>query len=178
MTTIVYANGILAADTRAYAGDPTPIGQKQKIRSMMDDEGRRVSWGVSTAHPGLSEEIAKWFANGKHADYEPILAGREFTALEIQPDGSVYYYHDNFTPSGPLYSEHFAIGTGAQYALGALAMGATPEQAVRVAMERDSWSGGSVQFITHIEPPAPAEEVEEAEVIEMPKKPAKKKARG
>ena len=32
MTIIAYRDGIMAADSRAYTGDPDPIGVKQKIR--------------------------------------------------------------------------------------------------------------------------------------------------
>lgn len=150
MTTIVYRDGILAADTRAYAGDSNPIGTKQKIYSLLDDNGMRISFGISTAAPGLSEEIRNWFFKDRHPDFEPQLGERGFTALEIRGD-EVYYYKDSFTPSGPLTADYFAIGSGQSFALGALTMGADARTAVEVAGMNDIWTNDKIVHIVHAE---------------------------
>lgn len=147
MTTIVFRDGILAADTRAYSGDRSPMGQKQKIFFAQHSDGSVSTFGISTPNPGFSEEIQKWFNNEKHPDFEPQLNGRGFSALEIMQDGAVYFYNDNFTPSGPLRGDWFAIGSGQDFAIGALEMGATAQEAVVVAAKNDAWTGGEVQHI-------------------------------
>lgn len=39
------------------------------------------------------------------------------------------------------------IGSGARYAYGALAAGATPEEVVKIAIEADIYSGGDLQIL-------------------------------
>lgn len=142
MTTIVWRDGTLAADTRAYSGSPTPIGYKRKIFEGPDGS----LYGISTPQPGFSEQIAAWLMApvDEKADTMPQMAEKGFQALEITPEGDVYYYCDSFHPSGPLMGPWFAIGSGEDYAVGALRMGATAEEAVEVGMEFDPWTGGDV----------------------------------
>lgn len=146
MTTICYRDGVLASDMRAYSGDRQPIGFKQKIHCLRNSNGSSVAIGISTPHPGLSEEILAWFASEKAGDTLPE-AGRAFSILEINDQGEVYFYNDSFVPSGPLSGEFFAIGTGAEYAIGAMSAGASAAEAVSLAGIHDPWTGGSVQKI-------------------------------
>lgn len=162
MTTIAYRNGFLAADTRAYSGGPQPMGQKQKINRVQNSDGLYSSFGISTAHPGLSEEVRDWFLSDKETDHEPVLNGRSFEALEILSDGRIFYYHDSFVPAGPLTGEYFAIGTGSEYALGAMALGASATEAVQIGAQFDAWTGGVVQHVSVF----PDQEVEEVKEIE------------
>ncbi len=164
MTTIVYRDGYIAADTRAYSGGSQPIGQKQKINRVQLSDGSYISFGVSTPHPGLSEEIRDWFASEMSADAEPILNGRAFDCIAVNSNGEVYFYNDSFSPTGPLIGDFFAVGSGAEYALGAMSMGADAIQAVQKAAEFDVWTGGAVQhvFITPEEP----EDSPKVEIIE------------
>lgn len=150
MTTIVYRDGKMAADTRAYSGSTTPIGEKFKIEVIEYSDGSKSIVGVSTPAPGLSEEIRRWFASEKHPDFEPQGIGsdrRGFEAIEVTEDGEIFFYNDNFTPSGPLMTDWIAIGSGKDYAVGALSMGATAEEAVGVAINCDAWTGGRVTVI-------------------------------
>jgi len=56
----------------------------------------------------------------------------------------------SFIDSGPqrVYGAYHAFGSGAEFASGALEAGATPEEAVRVAIVHDINSGGDVDVIT------------------------------
>lgn len=146
MTTICYRDGQLAADTRAYSGGSRPIGHKQKIGMVQLSGGEILAFGISTAHPGLSEELRAWLGNEKSPDYDPG-PGREFEMLEVRDDGTVFYYQSSLTPSGPLEADYFAIGSGAEYALGALAHGATAQEAVEAASQHDVWTKAPIQFI-------------------------------
>jgi hypothetical protein len=143
MTTIAYRDGILAADTRAFSGSTQPIGEKQKIYRIKGGS----CFGVSTPHPGLSEEIKDWFVEAKHLDHEPQLNGREFDMLEIDRNGEVFFYHNSFVPAGPLAAEYFAIGSGSEYAMGAMGYGASAVDAVAVAAVHDVWTGPTVTMI-------------------------------
>lgn len=134
MTTIVYRDGILAADRRAYSGGTVFIGYKTKIRRLKS--GGLV--GISTNQVGLTDAIVKYFDVGGD---KPTMKEQDFTVLIIRANSEVFYASDEFHLSGPLDASFFAIGSGKQFAYGALEMGATAMEAVRVAAVHDIWSG-------------------------------------
>lgn len=162
MTTICYRDGILAGDTRAYSGDKQPIGHKIKIAQARQSSGAVVSFGISTPHPGFSEEIRHWVANDRSPDAEPP-GGRDFNMLLIDEQGDVYFYASSFVPSGPLWADYYAIGSGAEYALGAMAHGATAREAVEAAAQLDVWTGAPIQFIDTGHAPAEMPDNEDAD---------------
>lgn len=63
-----------------------------------------------------------------------------FEAIRVWPNGMVCTYEEQLVLM-PLREEIYAIGSGAQYAFGALAMGATPMEAVDVAHRFDECTG-------------------------------------
>lgn len=141
MTTIVFRAGILAADSRGYSGTKTPIGDKRKIFATPDGELA----GVSSALPGVSEAFRSWLLAGASPDSWPAaLTDKDFVALVVDPASQARLYNSSPLPSGPLQAPYFAIGSGEQYALGALLMGASAEEAVAAAIEMDVWSGGPI----------------------------------
>ncbi|MGV1754861.1 hypothetical protein [Agrobacterium sp. CG674] len=135
MSTVVYSNGVMAADTRAYSGNGHPIGNKMKIRRLTD--GSLV--GVTTNVVGFSEAFMAYMETKDDND----LPGCEFAfdALHVKPDGRVFLYCDSLSPAGPLIGEHFTIGSGRKYALGALTSGLDSVRAVEVAAQLDQFSG-------------------------------------
>jgi len=66
--------------------------------------------------------------------FQMIIAHRD-VLLQIESDFTVLLDDTGW----------YAIGSGAPYALGALAMGATAEEAVRTAAIFDIWTGGSIE---------------------------------
>lgn len=146
MTTIVYRAGVLAADTRAYSGSSRPIGQKRKIGAAIFSDGVTHYYGISTPHPGLAEEIRNWMVHEKDAHFEP--SAREFEMLEITSEGEVFFYLNSLIPAGPITADYYAIGSGAEYALGALRMGASALEAVEVAAENDPYTGHPLMTVT------------------------------
>lgn len=141
MTTICFRDGIMAADSRAYGGHSTPIGFKCKLYT-----NRHGSWiGVSTNCPGLSEQIGRWFEDDKNPDWEPPLGGEDsLDMLEVTRDGQVFIYSNSTKPAGPLEGDYFAVGSGANFAYGALVVGAGAAEAVSVAARCDPWTGGEI----------------------------------
>lgn len=141
MTTIVYRAGILAADSRAYSGDKNPIGEKRKIHRLAD--GSLI--GASSNKVGVCEKFRRLVeesgVDGTFEDEIPVQA------IVIRPDGSVFYFNDLDSFSGPIKSEYLAIGSGEEYAIGALKMGASAVDAVRIAIECDPWTGGAIHTL-------------------------------
>lgn len=155
MSTITYRDGIMAADSRAYNGGRTPIGAKMKIHRLEDGS----LLGVSSPVVGQGEALRDWFNAG--ADVSEHPSPLDFQALLVKANGEVFYYSDTPFPSGPLAGPFWAIGSGEQYALGAMVCGATAIQAVEVAAGLDSMSQLPVAALTlrpEIEPEQPAPE--------------------
>lgn len=142
MTTIAYRDGVMAADSRAYTGNRAPIGRKTKVRRLLD--GTLI--GCSSLIPGQSEAAINWFENGADAS-DPPPGDCKTAILAVRPGGEVFFSSDSWFLSGPLHGEFFAIGSGNEYALGAMAMGASAERAVELACELDIWSAAPITVL-------------------------------
>lgn len=142
MTTIAYRDGIMAADSRAYAGDKHPIGSKVKIRRLED--GTLI--GASTTIVGGGERVLDWIEGGMDNDE---VVPESFQVLVVRPGGKIFVGTGNCYLSGPLDASYIAIGSGEQYAHGALMMGASAVEAVRVACHCDPWTATPIYTATH-----------------------------
>lgn len=151
MSTFVLKDGILAADSRAFSGGSRYIGLKTKIFVLQD----KTVVGCSTNQPGFAEAFSAWVAAGMNPNpaETPEIGQGGFEALVIDPEGNVFYFNDGFYPTGPLTADFFAIGSGAEYAMGALECGASAEQAVAVACKFDHWTA---EPVTSVPVPCPA----------------------
>jgi ATP-dependent protease HslVU (ClpYQ) peptidase subunit len=147
MTTIAYRDGIMAADSRAYAGFNANLGTKRKIRRCAD--GRLI--GCSTNQVGLGEAILDWYEAGADAASCPKSAELKFVLLVVSPDGTAFYANDDFNLAGPIEADFFAIGSGEGEAHGAMHAGASAAEAVEIACRCDVWSGLPVVTIRHAE---------------------------
>lgn len=158
MSTVVFRDGVMAADSRAYSGGRPWIGSKHKISKFSD--GGLI--GVTTTQPGLSEAFVRWMGNGRiEGPGKPeIREGCGFSAILVLPDMTVLMFEESFDPIGPLEAPYFAIGSGRETALGALYMGATAEEAISAAICMDVWSEGPILEMRLGPPPAPPEPAE------------------
>lgn len=138
MTTIIYKDGIMYSDSRGYSGDKSPIGSKAKMHQLKNG----AILGVSSSKVGEAERFKRLVEK----DLECLEAQDEIKvqALLVLKDGSVYYFNDEKSFSGPLVADWFAIGSGEQFAVGALSAGASAKKAMRITIELDHWSGGEV----------------------------------
>lgn len=143
MSVVVYKDGILAADSRAYGGKyQTSPGAKAKMRRLSD--GSRV--GVTTAILGMGERFFAWMEAGADPKEWGPDPRPDLRAIIVRPDGAVFLAEDVYF-SGPIETTCYAIGSGADFALGAMACGATAEEAVRVACRFDDHCGEPVHVL-------------------------------
>lgn len=144
MTTIVYRSGVLAADTRAWSGDKVPIGFKRKIHQLKD--GSMI--GISSAKVGEPERFLETIKTIESDVWKTTL-DEDFAvgAILVSPAGDVYYFNDSRNFVGPLTGEWLVIGSGEEYAIGALSMGASAEEAVKVAAQHDPWTAGEIHTL-------------------------------
>lgn len=146
MTTVCFKDGIMSADTRAYSGDKHPIGNKNKLYRLAN--GTLV--GCSSSAVGEPARFARWLSMfGDDLDCATVESDEPHgvQALVVQPDGSVFYWQDGTSFTGPLEADFYAIGSGEQYAYGAMMMGASAQEAVEVAIAVDQWTGGTATIM-------------------------------
>jgi ATP-dependent protease HslVU (ClpYQ) peptidase subunit len=97
--------------------------------------------GVSGDYPALHALAA--FLNGEKEEVE--ACGDNWEVLRLMPDGSGLYYCDKHPTFGVASSWPAVIGSGGDLALGAMLAGATPEQAVEIAAQRNIETGGTIR---------------------------------
>ncbi|MFA7892982.1 proteasome subunit beta [Pseudomonas putida] len=138
MTTIAYKDGVIAFDSR-----------QTRSGSIVSDDvvKRQVVDGVS------------FFLSGAVCDEKALIAAYFGTPSPVPVECSGYVVdggnllmvgHDDKTGVWKQdldLSNPDAIGSGSAYALAAMDMGASAEEAVRAAMKRDIYTGGKVRTI-------------------------------
>jgi ATP-dependent protease HslVU (ClpYQ) peptidase subunit len=132
VTTIVATKDRIVADSKTSNGDVKWPSRK------IDRVGERL-FGCAGDVASI-ERFLKWIRNG---DRRPRIGRDEFAALEVNP-GGLFLWDEHLVPM-LIDRDHHAIGSGASAAFGALAMGATPEQAVEIACQIDDKSEGPLQ---------------------------------
>ena len=133
MTTIAYRDGVLAGDS-ATSGDGNVIGRCAKVHRI---RGRLVGL-CGPIEDG--ETFRLWLKAGakpKAKPDEPL--DDDFLALVVEPDGRVVEYGRRLVSVG-YEAPFYAIGSGGALALGAMAAGASAEEAVRIACRFDHYS--------------------------------------
>lgn len=94
---------------------------------------------------GLSGDTHNWYSLLSYFNEEikewPVIRG-DFSVLLLESNGAVFSYDE--TGRSWMRPTPTAIGSGRSYALGALDMGATTEEAVKIACNRDAYSGGTI----------------------------------
>lgn len=145
MTTIAYRDGVMAGDSRGYSSSRYPIGSKVKVERLPDG----TLLGASSTIPGGAETARAWWNARQTDDHHDIELPASFTLLIVKPNGEVYYVNDTHHVAGPLRGEFFAIGSGGEYAQGAMQMGATAVEALRAACKLDPWSELPIFAVRH-----------------------------
>jgi hypothetical protein len=140
MTTIATDGFTIAADSMtSYGNEPAPMPAK-KIQAI---NGK--IYGVS-GDAGMLPVLARWVADGARPELAPKLGGSStWFMIVIDDSGAVHYCQDRPYPCRVGYP--FCIGSGQEYALGAMKFGATPAQAVAVAAQCNYHTGGHIDVI-------------------------------
>lgn len=153
MTTIVFDGTSLAADGIAIdAGTKHPM--KKIIKGKHRTKGAYVAAGYGNCQ--VSTRLHEWYRTGAKPELYPEMPDQNedcnFAGLVVIEDVGVSPKVYEYVSSGSerFTYEHvpkWAWGTGRNYALGAMAMGANARQAVEVAIVFDPHSGGEVSVV-------------------------------
>lgn len=133
MTTIAWDGKTLAADTLS-----TCSGIRSAYHAKIWREGRLLIGGAGSRTVTL--QFRDWVRTGmKGACPLTKDIGNVFV---VTPDGTGVMWCDD----GPFHmdNEPWALGSGEQFALGAMAAGKTAEEAVAIAALYDTCTGGDV----------------------------------
>jgi hypothetical protein len=145
MTTIVYRNGILAADSQITFGSKL-MGATKIVRA---HDGVLAGAG---GKGGYAREFLDWAVGDRRSTPPEAKEGDDFMdrGCLFYPDARV----EVFEASGRMiyHPPYYAFGSGGSEALGALYMGATAEQAVAAAIAHDIYTGGDILTLSHGSP--------------------------
>lgn len=134
--TVIAANlETMAGDTR-IVHDQIVVSPHRKIhvvRNMLVGYAGCVDSGIL---------FLEWCKRGMGSRGKPGDLREQFTGLVLDESG-LYEYKWYLVPI-KIEGEFWAVGSGAPAALGAMRMGATPEEAAKIACEIDPDSGGRV----------------------------------
>jgi len=136
MSLVVYRDGVLYADTRAWGGEsnlPSP-GAKNKV--VYADDGAML--GITSGSLGEASNVLAAYNDGLTQ-----VEDGAFSAIVVKPGVPGYFYWlDGYPITGPFEEPFYAIGTGAKYALGALEANAEIAEVFRAAAKYDYFSDG------------------------------------
>jgi ATP-dependent HslUV protease subunit HslV len=141
MTTIVYRDGVIAADTMLSCGDSLKYG----ITKIARGPDGRLGGGCGDA--AFTTPWLRWLRGDIDQMPEPKFDDKGGdTGFVVWPDGKI----EVFERGGSFMVEwpYFAIGSGSPEAMGALFVGASAEEAVRAAIQHDAHTGGAVQVLS------------------------------
>lgn len=138
MTTIAYKDGVIAYDSRQTRSGTIVSDDCQKL-TVVDG----VSFFLSGAVCDEKALIAAYFGTPSPVPVEcsgyAVDGGR---LLMVGHDDKTGIWRQDLDPDNPD-----AIGSGSPYALAAMDMGASAEEAVRAAMKRDIYTGGTIRTL-------------------------------
>ncbi len=137
MTTIAFKNGVLAADTLIATN--TVAGEMTKI-AMCD----RFMGGGSGDVVDVSNFL-DWVEEGADLKALPKFSDN-FTGILVDKSHYIYLVYENGV-SRPISAPFYATGCGQEVAKGALAAGATAEEAVQAAIHISPYTGGHVDVL-------------------------------
>lgn len=141
MTTIAYRSGTLAADS-LVAYNTITNGCRVKIARC----GRFLV--ALAGFAWLRDALESWACGGCDQDAVPSVLMEnqdKFQALLIDDTGQVFEFDNGYLI--PIHADYTAIGSGAALALGAMAHGATANEAVEAAARHDKNTGGPVTVL-------------------------------
>lgn len=146
MTTIAFDGKTMAADKQSVGGSRKYQQHGCKIRAGSYHGQPALFSGAGTIV--YCDAVIEWLQAGMPDEGRPEMPTNpdSFTVL-VATELGLFEYIDSLRPLalGPL---KWAIGSGAEYALGAMAAGASAKRAVEIACTLDVNSGMGVDVLT------------------------------
>lgn len=143
MTTLVFRDGIMAADSM---GNATGVGRcrlQKLFRKRI--KGKEHVVGVCGFYEAALLWL-DWYGTRDKDTFDRLhkLSGDDDFAVLIWT-GKKLLYTDRLMRINECHEEYWAEGTGAPHAITAMDCGKSAAQAVQMAIKRDIYSGGRIQ---------------------------------
>jgi ATP-dependent protease HslVU (ClpYQ) peptidase subunit len=136
VTTIAYKDGVIAYDSRITNGSTITHDDFEKLQ-----EVKGVKFVLAGCVCDYAKLICAWFG-------ESFSVSVEASALVFDGESLCYFaYSEKDGPcKTPVWLERpYVLGSGSDFALTAMDMGATAAEAVEMAKKRDTCTGGLVR---------------------------------
>ena len=144
----------IAADSQETDGGGQKYGCKKLFRAA---NGCIIATaGGSYAGMLFVEWFEQWEGDPSWEERPDLLnleLEEDFECLVVRPDGTFYTVNRLFIPIEQTSNPVFAIGSGGPAARGAMLAGASPAEAVKIAKQIDTYTGGR---ITRMKIPSPS----------------------
>ena len=148
MTTIAYTAGRMAADTQMTRGREKATGATKIFATKHFLVGFAGSYGAVPSLLNFVQRHAdKADATLLHKVWDEVTGLTEdFSMLLVNREGTIFYAGD--MPPVVVPRSYEAIGTGAAFAIGAMAYGSSAKKAIKIASTLDAYTGGTIQMLT------------------------------
>ena len=133
----------IATDGKTMAGDGLVVSNTDILKR--NDRkvflvGREV---VGCA--GLSDVIDAYIKFLRNEEEDPPTLGDDFNAIHVSKKGCFLVCGNNY--SKLKVDLPFAIGAGADYAVGAMMAGKTPKEAIQITAKKSTTTGGRITVL-------------------------------
>lgn len=142
MTTVVFKDGVMAADRQ---GTYNGVIHPSNIYKLLELNG--CTYGFSGCLMNINK-AKRWLEEGRPSMDKLGLDKESFCYLKY--DNKLYLgwiYDDCYVHEEPIDKGFYAIGSGSEFAIGAMEAGADAEKAVEIACNHDIYSGGGVDAV-------------------------------
>lgn len=146
MSVIAFNHDTICADRQETRNGLTNRGKK--IFLVRCHDGREVVCAV-TGNRASGESMIEWFKNGKKREEFPRCQSTDDWArlVVMETTGCVFYFES--APDAVLVEDaYMSFGSGAETAMGAMAVGALPGEAVKAAIRHNAFCGFGVDGYT------------------------------
>lgn len=127
MTVIAYIDGVLAADRQSNFA-----GARASTRKLYRTASGLILGGSGDSHQ--LREMHEWFENGRQKETLPSFQKSAETCCEILciENRKIWFYGNSHIPL-QIHQKYWALGSGRDFALGAMACGKSAYMAVKIA---------------------------------------------
>lgn len=139
MTTIVYRDGIMAADSCVSYND----AKTAAVTKIWEVEGTLI--GVSGSLSALA--MVRSVVTDAGSIWPAMARDEHCSGIMVAPSGVIHFVGSNGIPI-EVDAEFHAIGSGAELAIGAMAAGASAAEAVKIAIQYDCFSAGPIDILS------------------------------
>ena len=140
MTTIAYKDGLFCADSLMANHVELLVTTSPKIHKIKD------GWLGGCGNPRDVQKLLHLLESIETEKMNVIWSDTGFTGMEVTNTGEIYLWNSELVPV-QIKHKFYAVGSGADLAMGAMEYGATAYEAVKIASKYDAYTGGRIQKV-------------------------------